>query len=488
MRFLLYVIGGAIALVAIVISLATLFLPTDWVVEQLKAQVRENTGRELRIDGDTSLTFYPSLGIEMSGLTLSGPPGMADEPFITAREVAVAVPVVPLLSRQLQVERFRLIDPQINLVVSTSGQRNFDFADAENDPGTAQASAAENFDNPDLAEFVRGRTTDGASSPDPSATQAASSGAETPEQAAAEALNMLSALTIEEFQIVNGTITYDDRPKGSVMEARDVNLSLALPDRNAPLSLRGNAVVNGEQVNLVAGVRSVAALLEADRTTLDASLTSDMTDISYAGTIQLAQAAALNGKLEARSDDLGRALAWASGEQATQDLGPAELSTTLDFNSARGVQLDGLAIRALDTSINGTVSADTTGERPRVSGALAVSGLNVDTLQDRLTSNQATGAADASGYDDAGQGQVGVNPLAGDARSQRAVRSGAGANSQSGNGWDDTQIDVSVLRAVDVALDLDIADLRLAGLKIDRLTAQPVIKNGQGRKIGRAHV
>ncbi len=51
--------------------------------DDLTALVKKETGRELTINGDLDLAFFPWLGFSMQDASLSNAPGFGDEPFAT---------------------------------------------------------------------------------------------------------------------------------------------------------------------------------------------------------------------------------------------------------------------------------------------------------------------------------------------------------------------------------------------------------------------
>jgi len=64
-------------------------------------------------------------GVAIEGLTIADDPAFSREPFITAKAVTAGVDLMPLIfSRSLHVESFRLEQPQVVLLRSSSGEWN----------------------------------------------------------------------------------------------------------------------------------------------------------------------------------------------------------------------------------------------------------------------------------------------------------------------------------------------------------------------------
>ncbi len=124
LKWVLLGVGGLIVIVvAIVAVFVATFDPNDHkprIVERVKRQ----TGRTLAIDGKIGLTLFPKIGAVLGKVTLSAP----DSATIFARvdEARVAVAVLPLLSRQVIVDRVRLKGLAVDLVRHKDGHTNFD--------------------------------------------------------------------------------------------------------------------------------------------------------------------------------------------------------------------------------------------------------------------------------------------------------------------------------------------------------------------------
>lgn len=94
--------------------------------QQITQLVNKQTGRELTIDGDLSLAFYPDVAIELGETTLSNAAGFGAKHFAAVGSAQVSVKVMPLLQKQLNVDEIRLTDLQLNLQRKADGSTNWD--------------------------------------------------------------------------------------------------------------------------------------------------------------------------------------------------------------------------------------------------------------------------------------------------------------------------------------------------------------------------
>lgn len=122
------IVLGIVAATFVVVAGGVIYGVTTFDAAAVKAKaialVKEKKQRTLRLDGDVSLTFYPRLGLRLSkvGLSERG----SDREFASVGEAAVAVQLLPLLNRELVVDRINLDGVQANLVRHADGRFNFD--------------------------------------------------------------------------------------------------------------------------------------------------------------------------------------------------------------------------------------------------------------------------------------------------------------------------------------------------------------------------
>ncbi len=123
----------AVLLIAAVLILPMVFDPNDY-KDEIAAKVHEQTGRDLQIDGDLKLSVFPWLGVEIGGVRLSNASGFGDQPFIVVKDASVRVKLMPLLSKQVEVDRLVLDGLVLNLAKQKDGRTNWDdLTGAESD-------------------------------------------------------------------------------------------------------------------------------------------------------------------------------------------------------------------------------------------------------------------------------------------------------------------------------------------------------------------
>lgn len=136
LKYALWAIGALVLLVVIAVAIvAATFDPEKYKPEIVKL-VKEKTGRTLAIDGKIGLTFFPKIGAAVDRVSLSEPG--SDKVFARVGEARVAVALMPLLSKQVIVDRVTLAGLAVDLVRYKDGRTNFgDLAGAP--PAKAEA-------------------------------------------------------------------------------------------------------------------------------------------------------------------------------------------------------------------------------------------------------------------------------------------------------------------------------------------------------------
>ncbi|OOZ37438.1 AsmA family protein [Solemya velesiana gill symbiont] len=118
------ILGALLGVLVLLVVVAIVVLPM--VKDEIVSRVQEQTGRTLRIDGDLKLSVFPWLGIEIGGMELSNAEGFGDQAFAAVKHAAVRVKLMPLLSKQLEVDTVGLDGLTLNLAKDKDGRTNWD--------------------------------------------------------------------------------------------------------------------------------------------------------------------------------------------------------------------------------------------------------------------------------------------------------------------------------------------------------------------------
>ncbi|TFY98439.1 AsmA family protein [Ramlibacter rhizophilus] len=484
-----------------------------WAKDKLVQAVQQKTQRTLTIDGDLSLAFFPSLGIELNKASLSE--RNAPQEFASIERARVSVRLWPLLSRQVAVDRLELDGVRARIVRDAGGSFNFD----------------------DLLT----------SQPQPAAAASADTAGEAPVE-----------VDIAGLRITRSSASFQDRQSGQSLQLSEVEVRTDRLGQAGSGALRVGFKARGEQPRLDAGVQldgryryelpkqqfaldQLALTLRGDVldfSQLDASLKA--AHVAYGGAQGSVEARdlvlALKGRqgqdaIEARASlpQLAWAQGRASGPQASAGLKLAgaqrQLDANLTLSALQGVaakwSADKLAAQwtlrqgplATSGTIAGGVQADLAQKvlaLPGLAGEVQVAHPSLPMKEVKLPLQASLradwGRSQASGQlatrldDSALQGKFSVSrfsPLAlgfdlavdrlnvdrylpqqAAAPAQAPFSPPPGAKAPPA-GADTAAIDLSFLRGFDLAGTLRIGALQARQLKFDKVAATLAVKNGR---------
>jgi uncharacterized protein involved in outer membrane biogenesis len=116
-------------------------LRSDAIRPRLEAAVEAATGRRLTFGALTIRpALVPTIGIENP--VLANPPGFSRPEMLRARRIEAELALLPLLSRQVEIRRLALVEPDLLLEIGPEGRGNWQFARARPEGTPPQAAPA----------------------------------------------------------------------------------------------------------------------------------------------------------------------------------------------------------------------------------------------------------------------------------------------------------------------------------------------------------
>jgi len=134
--------GVLVVFLLAVILVGPSLIPTDTIRSQIQTQAENATGRTLTVDGDISVSVFPIIKVTLGDVVLANADGASTPDMVTLDRLDVALQLFPLLTGSVEVDRFILENPVVNLEISADGTPNWIFAASE-DTAPAQDSGAE---------------------------------------------------------------------------------------------------------------------------------------------------------------------------------------------------------------------------------------------------------------------------------------------------------------------------------------------------------
>lgn len=124
MRWLFRLLG-LVAVLAIVLVVSLLMLPGERIARIAADQISSLTGREVTMQGDTTVTFYPVLGISTGQVTIANAPWSEAGPMFAAQSLKIGVEPQALFGREIRITGLEAVDPKILLERSSDGAVNW---------------------------------------------------------------------------------------------------------------------------------------------------------------------------------------------------------------------------------------------------------------------------------------------------------------------------------------------------------------------------
>jgi uncharacterized protein involved in outer membrane biogenesis len=229
LRIVALAIGAVIVLgIAGVVAFVVTFDPNSY-KPQIIAAVESATGRQLQLNGHIGLSLSLQPTIEISDVSFSNPAGYSRPQMATLQKLEVQLALIPLLSKQVQIDKLVLVKPDILLERNAQGHGNWEFA-----PAAAGALAGA----PPTASTV---PASGDSTPAPTATPGIA----------------LSSLRIED-----GTLAIRDATgKTTTLGLKQFTAKASSPD--SPMHLTIDATYNGAPLSVTADSGPLTRLMDS---------------------------------------------------------------------------------------------------------------------------------------------------------------------------------------------------------------------------------
>lgn len=123
-----------IAAIVFVIVLLLLLIPIGILISidlneykgLISDSIKKQTGRELVLSGSIDKTFFPWLGVNVGAMQLSNAPGFGEAPFAKLDKVEVRVKLLPLIKKQIVVDKIVLHGLHLQLARNAAGVSNWE--------------------------------------------------------------------------------------------------------------------------------------------------------------------------------------------------------------------------------------------------------------------------------------------------------------------------------------------------------------------------
>ena len=158
MKLVKYILLGIPLLIVLLVGGLAFFLYTldlNSYKEQIVTAAKEQTGRDLVIEGDIKHSLFPRLGLTLGSTTFGNAAGFGDAPMASIDEVDINVAVLPLLKGKVEASKVKLHGLKMNLHKNAQGVTNWDDL-VEETGETEEAAATDDGASPDVDIVING--------------------------------------------------------------------------------------------------------------------------------------------------------------------------------------------------------------------------------------------------------------------------------------------------------------------------------------------
>ena len=355
MRLLKYLFFILVFIVIAVLAVPY-FVPAGVIADQVAKITKDKTGRDLVLGGNISFSVYPDLAISMRNVSLSNPPDMARGTMLMTRKLRLSLELMPLLSGDVKVKTFELVEPNLNLLTDDKGRSNWNFGSGTSDTESTEPTSSESLS--------------------------------------------VRQVSLNDIRIVSGIVRYLDETAGTAFEGKNVNVALSLPQIDGNLDVSGDLIWQGEKIEISTTLGPIAQLNTDKTAKLDLDVKSSNLTAQFKGILSLAKGFGLKGSIDTTSPSLRDLASWvgnplAAGRGLKQfsaaskvEIGPGKIAL-----SEAKIGLDGMRAQ-------GNLTIDTAGARPSVAANLGVDRIDLNQYLSEK-SGKSSGSADAGWSEEA---------------------------------------------------------------------------------------
>ena len=330
-KFFFRLIVLFLVIVGILIA-APSFIPAEVYRSPVADALARSTGRDVSIDGDVRLRFFPRFEILLQDVTVGNTTSGKANYFAKMEELDVVIDLLALLKGAVKVDRFELISPDINMENLGKGTPNWSFSPAD--------SPAETPDTPIGID--------------------------------------LSDISLRDVRLVNGRVSYRDS-KDTLSTYEGINVQFSLTNIDQPLLVRGSIALDDQVVNLTVNLDQPQILLDGGKSPISLRFNSALGDTAFDGTLtsKPSQTPVLAGSYDLDVPSLRRlSAALGTPIEGRSGFGTLKMSGTINATDDR-ILFQKAKLKFDGMTGEGDLALALTGARPKLTGTLALDKFDV---------------------------------------------------------------------------------------------------------------
>ncbi len=334
MKLLLMIGAGVVAVAVVALIAVNLLISADAVRDRVAARIKEQTGRELTVNGTTSLMFTPGPHIVITDAAFTDPEARAGTADFSVARLVLDLDLTGLLTRQVEAKRVVLERPVLTVRLGSD-----DRADApakRKEPGVGVAKPAGDQPQRDVK--------------------------------------------LQDVRIEDGTvlIAYDD--KGTERRIEHIAANLSLPTITDPLTGTGKLDWKDQTVDFSFELTSPADLRQSRPARLVLAIDTPAIAARFDGNVSTRPKLSGEGQLSAKAHSIPSLLAWMREKPPSATaIGDGELASHLAWKDDE-ITFSAARFALEHASGQGEAVVTLQSPRPHIRAALALDNLDLNTF------------------------------------------------------------------------------------------------------------
>ena len=247
--------------------------------DNIAENIYSRTGLNIEIRGNIKLEILPSPALLINNIHLANIEGAMTADTLKVETLEMSIALIPLLGRQLKINTIKLIKPILNIEILPDGRNNMAITVSKpiNNQQSKSMSSVGLIQKPKASDTFLDNIEFG-----------------------------LFSLSIEDFFIQNGFISYRNHNKSRIEKIERFNGRFSLVSTSGPLESSGNAIIKGTPINYSL---STGAILKDRTLPINFNLEGpDLgTDIRFSGALtQIDKDPEIKGKLNFKTENIER--------------------------------------------------------------------------------------------------------------------------------------------------------------------------------------
>lgn len=334
MRLLMKLFGALIVMV-IVAVIGVLLLPGDKIAQVAVDQIRAQTGRQVTLQGDTTVSYYPVLGVSTGQITIANADWSKSGPMMTADSLKVGVDFASLLSGAIKITGLEAVRPAILLERARDGRVNWELGVSGVVPSGQPSGSANKL-----------------------------------------------ALSLDRALISGGVLRYIDHGAGTDLSLRDLSLDLQWPEYRGQADVKGALTYGSQPVQITGQIANLAGLIEGEVTDLTTRLSSAGGTADFQGRVSTRPQA--QGALSVDLSNTAKFLAAAGVEGVSLPRGlgqAAKLTAALTFTD-NALSLRDLTATLDQNTLTGAMDLNLAKAKPYLTARLSAGHVDLSGLSE----------------------------------------------------------------------------------------------------------